>query len=257
MVEASGINYKIGSNLILKNINIKINDGEAVGLLGAPGSGKSLLIKILSGLLNNYEGSIYIDETDLTLLKKNQIKKNISSFSRIIPENQDDTVYNFILSARLPWKKTLNPFSETDIVITEETLKNLNLTSYKNFRLSEISDSILLKTMIAGAFAKLSSLLIMDEPSMGLDIASMLEISKSISKYLIDGKRCILISSQDINFICRNSDRIYIMENGGIALEISPYDLDAKIISRYFNVEAIISKNIYNGKPEIHLFPES
>jgi ABC-type cobalamin/Fe3+-siderophores transport system ATPase subunit len=256
MIEASGINYKIGSKNILKNINLKVNDGEAVGLIGASGSGKTILLKILAGQIKNTDGSIFIDGTDSKLLKKNQIIKLISNFSRIIPENQDDSVYNFILSARLPWIKPLNPYSEIDRSIAEETVVNLNLISYKNSKLSEISDSILLKAMIARTFTKLSGFMIMDEPSAGLDIASLLELSKSISKYLIDGKRCILISSQDINFICRIADRIYIMENGEIALEISPYNLDSKIISRYFHAESIISKNIYNGKTEVHLFPE-
>ncbi len=257
MVEASGINYKIGSEEILKNIDLKINDGEAVGLIGAPGCGKTILMKILSGQIKNSDAYISIEETDLRLLKKNHVLKMISHFSRIIPENPDDSVFNFILSARLPWLKALSPFSESDRSIAEETITNLNLTVFKNSKLSEISDSILLKSMIGRAFAKLSGFMILDEPIAGLDIASQMDIAKSISKYLINGKRCILLSSHDINFICRSCDRIYIMENGGIALEISPYDMSAKIIKRYFNAESIISKNIYNGKPEVHLFPES
>ena len=257
MIEASGINYKIGSKVILKNIDLKINDGEAVGLIGAPGCGKTVLMKILSDRIKNSDAYISIEESDTRLLKKNQIIKMISYFSRTIPENQDDSVFNFILSARLPWRKPLSPFSETDRSIAEETMANLNLKDFKDLKLSEISDSILLKTMIARAFAKLSGLMILDEPIAGLDIASQMDLAKSISKYLINGKRCVLISSHDINFICRTADRIYIMENGEISLEISPYDLSAKIIKRYFNAEAIISKNIYNGKPEMHLFPES
>lgn len=257
MVEASGINYSIGSRFILKNINLRINDGEAVGIIGAPGSGKTLLLKILAGQVKNQTGSIVVDQNYIELLKKSQINKIISYFTRIIPENQDDSVFNFILSSRLPWTKLLNPFSETDRSIAEEAAANLNIIDYKNLKLSEISDTILLKTMIAAAFAKLSPFIVMDEPAAGLDIGSQADLSKSISKYLIDGSRCTIIASHDINFICRNTDKIYIMENGEIAMEISPYDLDAKIISRYFKAEVIISKNIYNGKPEVHLFPES
>jgi iron complex transport system ATP-binding protein len=257
MIEASGISYKIGSRKILNNINLKINDGESVGIIGAPGCGKSLLLKILSGRIKNADGLVTIGENDLNFYKKNEAEKLISYFSRVIPENQDDTVYNFILSARLPWKKTFSPYSETDTIIADETLERFNLSNYRNFKLSELSDVILLKTMLAGTFAKHSGFMILDEPSAGFDISSQLDISKSISKYLINGSRCILISSHDINFICRNTDRIYIMENGNIDLEISPYGLDAKIISRYFQAETIISKNIYNGRPEVHLFPES
>lgn len=257
MIEASGISYKIGLKKILDNIDLKINDGESVGLIGAPGCGKTALLKAISGQIKHADGFITIGEKDLTDYKKIEIEKMISYFSRIIPENQDDTVYNFILSARIPWKKSFSPYSETDIIIAEETLEKFDLTEHKSSRLYGISDVILLKTMLARAFAKLSEIMILDEPSAGFDISSQLDISRSISKYLIDGKRCILISSQDINFISRNADRIYIMENGRIDLEISPYDLDAKIISRYFHTEAVISKNIYNGKPEVHLFPES
>ena len=66
----------------------------------------------------------------------------ISYFSRTIPENADDSVFNFILSARLPWRKPLSPFSETDRSIAEETMANLNLIDYKDSKLSEISDSL-------------------------------------------------------------------------------------------------------------------
>jgi len=72
----------------------------------------------------------------------------------------------------------------------------------------------------------------------------------------MDGKRSVITASHDINFIAEIADRILILENGQIAEDIHPDKLNSKILKKYLSTETIISKNIYNGRPLVHLFPD-
>ena len=64
-----------------------------------------------------------------------------------------------------------------------------------------------------------------------------------------------LFASGDLSFAAQTADRILVMEDGAVVEDIAPESLDADIIRRYFKTEVLVSRNIYNGRPEVHFFP--
>ena len=111
--------------------------------------------------------------------------------------------------------------------------------------------------MIAHAFIGEAYAVVLDNPTNDLDIASVRMLRKALSRYVMNGNRIAICCSNDLNFISQTADRILVMDAGRVVETGPPDMLDAELIKKYFGIDVIISKNIYNGKPEIHLFPDT
>lgn len=257
MFEMSNINFIENKKIILKNINITINDGEIIGIIGRSGSGKTVLLKIIAGLNKKYTGKIIADGI---AVEKNR-KAKIENVSYLFDINKkdiiDDSVFNYLLNSRKHFKKILNPYSELDIQITEKYTDLFNLSEYKDQRMLSTSEGIFKKSMLAFTFVKESKILILDNPDSLLDLHSILLLHKTMQRYVIDGDKSIIIASNNINFICRSADRIILLDQGNIFTEGTPDIINAELVKKHFGVDIMISKNIYNGRPDIHLFPEN
>ena len=257
MIEVKELSYHINKLPILKDISLKLNEGEIIGIIGKAGVGKSILLKILAKRLNATKGSLTFESNEYSLLKKNQLPSTICYFNGKTPGNMDDLLYNFLLLSRTPLKKLLQGYSDYDKQVVEDYITIFELDKYSNFPLRALSDSIFHKTLVAFSFVRQSKALFLDNPTNGFDIRSKLQLMKAISKYTINGDTLIAISSNDINFISQVSDRILCLgDEGKIVKEGDSAILTKQFIKELFNTDVFISRNIYNGKPDIHLFSE-
>ncbi len=256
MVEIRDLGFTFNGKRILSDVNIDINDGEILGIIGMGGSGKSILLRILSGLLKGYDGNIRISGLPMEGFSTGEFQKNISHLISTTPDNPDDTVYNFSLLSRIPHKSIFRPFSEYDLQIADDYMEMFGINGIRATQLGELSDSLLKKVQLAHTFIRESPLMILDNPSASLDLSSLKTLRNSIIKYTLNGDKSIIMGSSDINFILQISDRVVIMNDGKIAEEGLPLIVDADMVKKYFGVEVLISRNIYNGRPEVHLFPE-
>ncbi len=257
MIEIKDLNYSHGKTKILSDINLAVNQGEILGIIGKSGSGKTTLLKAISGMLKGFTGSISIGNTPLQALSRKDLAKKISSLLHIKSEEiVDDTVYNSLVAARKPEKKFLNPYTEVDFQITEQYINQFQLNDYKDQKLLSLPHSIFRNALIAFAFIRNSDILLLDNPTSDMDIHSVLLLQKALQRQVINGDRLSVVASNDLNFISQTADRIILMDHGNIAAEGTSELFTSEMIKKYFNVDALISRNIYNGKPNVHLSME-
>lgn len=255
MIKITGLTYTNNNLKLLNDININLNDGEIIGIIGESGSGKTLFLKALAGLLKNYSGEIFLNNISLDSIPAKDIPKHIASiFSNAPQDIIDDTVFNFLLQSRKSFKKLLNPFTDFDIQTTEEYINLFNLNEFRDTKVLSLSDGIFKKVQLAFPFIKIADLLLLDNPTAILDLHSITLLQKTILKYMMNGNKIIVIACNDLNFIFQTADRILIMKDGRIETEENPNLIDAQMITKYFKTEVLISKNIYNGKPVVHQF---
>ncbi len=255
MIKIKSLSYTVNNSDILKDINISFQKGEIAGIIGGSGSGKTTLLKAIAGRLKSFSGEILINNVSIKAIPSREKEKHISAFlNNPSGDIIDDTVFNFLLQARKPFKKILSPFSEFDIQITEEYLKIFDLTSYKGRKVLSLSEGIIKKILLAFYFIKEAGILIMDNPTSTIDINSSFSLQKAMAKFVIHGNKTIIIASNDLNFIFQNTDRVLIMKEGKIEEEIEPGNINPELINKYLNADVLITRNIYNGKPNIHQF---
>jgi len=256
MIDISNLSLTIGGAAVLDGISISVNDGETLGVIGKSGSGKTALAKSIAGLIRSNRGTVSF-KRDAQDRKAGGNGKDVLYYGAAAPQNPDETLYNFLMLARVPYKKLLKPYSGYDRQIAEEFMEILGLTPFSDVNIGALPDGLFRLAMIAHAFIGEAHALILDNPTNDLDIVSVKMLRKALSRYVMNGNRIAICCSNDLNFISQTADRILIMDAGRVAETGPPDILDAELIKKYFGIEVIISKNIYNGNPEIHLFPDT
>lgn len=206
MIRIEGISKKLGRKTLLNHINLDIAKGEIFGLLGPNGAGKSTLISILATVLKPSAGSIMINGWDLQNQRK-QIRQLIGYVPQDIALWEDLTV-----------RENLNFWSKfVKGKISEDRLLGLceavHLGDKWNEKISSLSGGMKRKLNIAVALIHDPEILLMDEPTVGIDLQSKLEINQYIKKLAQEGKT-ILYITHDMNEIVHLCDRIGVLRKG-------------------------------------------
>ena len=205
--------YSNPDNQVLKNVSLKINGGKMTALVGHSGSGKSTLLNMIPRIYNPTNGSIKIDNQDLSKFNLSSIRKQIS----IVDQNTtlfDDTVYNNIKYAQ-PDASEEEIFKAAKLSMSEEFIHNLE-NGYET-KIGEngvkLSGGEKQRLSIARAFLKQSRIILLDEATSSLDSNTEEKIQHAIEE-LIYNKTTIVIAHRLSTIL--NSDNIYVMEKGEI-----------------------------------------
>ncbi len=257
MIELKDVSLIVSDRFGLKNIDATFNDGEIIGIIGRSGSGKSLMLKTISSQYRVFQGDVLIQHRPVQSYMTKDLHRLIASSIGLPRPDTEITLQEFLLLSRIPFKRFLNPFTEYDLQTVEEEIKTLELQEYRNNSLESLPSSILGKAMAAFCLIRKSPVLILDNPTAEMDIKSITLLQKALFKHVMDGNRIVLLASNDLNFIAQTADRILLLDEGQIAASGTADLIDADLIRQYFHIEVFISKNIYNGKPNVHFFPEN
>ncbi|MBE7047917.1 MAG: energy-coupling factor transporter ATPase [Ruminococcaceae bacterium] len=212
----------------LRNVNLTINDGEFVGIIGHTGSGKSTLIQHLNGLLSPESGTIRIGNIDVTA--KNADLKALRRRVGLVfqyPEHQlfEETVYKDVAFG----PKNMGLSQEEVDERVQEAMRHVGLTEkYMNRSPFELSGGQKRRVAIAGVLAMRPDILILDEPAAGLDPAGREEILTQIRALYLARKMTVLFVSHSMEDVARAAGRIIVMNKGTVAMDGKP----AEIFSR-------------------------
>ena len=204
----------------LDNVNIEINDNEFVALIGHTGSGKSTLIQHMNGLLKPTSGRIIVDGEDITKegFKLTDIRKKVFQY----PEYQlfEETIEKDIEYG--PRNLGLEQEEITRRVKNAMKMVGLDYDIYRNKSPFDLSGGQKRRVAIAGVIAMEPKILILDEPTAGLDPKGRDDILEQIKKLHTEYKMTIILVSHSMEDVGRLAQRIIVMNNGNVALEGTP-----------------------------------
>lgn len=213
-------------SLALDDVSFEIKDGEFIGLIGHTGSGKSTLVQHLNGLLKPTSGRIVVDDIEITSTSK--VPKRLRQHVGLVfqyPEHQlfEETVYQDIAFG----PRNLNlPEGEVERRVREAmALVGLDFEAIKDRSPFEISGGQRRRVAIAGVLAMEPSILILDEPTAGLDPKGRDEILSQIKNLHEQRGMTIILVSHSMEDIARLVDRIIVMNRGKIALIGKPEEV--------------------------------
>ncbi|NCC70226.1 ATP-binding cassette domain-containing protein [bacterium] len=222
MLKIDNISKSIGDTKILKNITLELNDGEILGLLGPNGAGKTTLMRIITGYYKKNSGEIILDEKIINTQNIEFLKKQIGYLPENNPLYEDMTVeeyLKFCLSIHDVKKE------EHDLKI-KEVIESCSIKDRLKDDIKTLSKGLKQRVGLAGALIHNPKILILDEPTTGLDPNQILEIRELIKK--ISKDKTIMISThimQEVEAIC---DRVIIINNGEIVLSSNISDIKDK-----------------------------
>ncbi len=256
MIDVRHCSVSVGGVTLLRDISITLNDGETVGIVGRSGSGKSALMKAIAGRMPGLRGESTVNGAPLPS-RKTDLDRTVAYCGQALPGNPDETVREFLLQGRMPHRRAFRPFSDYDRQAVDEYAEIFDLSRLGAEKIGSLPDGALRRSLLARALIGGAHAVLMDNPTGDLDLPSVRMLKKAIARHVIEGNRIALVGTGDLNFIADTADRVLVMEGGGIAETGTVDMLDADLIKRYFGVDVIISRNIYNGRPQIHAFPDS
>jgi len=221
--------YDIGSpyeTSALKDVSVQINEGEFIGLIGHTGSGKSTLIQHLNGLLKPTSGKILINGLDLTQkgIKLNEIRKKVGLVFQY-PEYQlfEETVAMDVAFG--PTNLGLDESEVSKRVKEAIELVGLKYEEIKDKSPFELSGGQKRRVAIAGVLSMNPEVLILDEPTAGLDPRGRDEILGQIKKLHIEKKITVILVSHSMEDIAKMADRLIVMDKGQVALDGPPQEV--------------------------------
>ena len=190
------------SEMILKNVNLEIEKGEVISIIGASGGGKSTLLRCLIGLEKIDSGTIVVPE-------KNKMGMVFQSFN-LFPHMT--ALQNIMESLIVVDKMEKSKAKE----IALNLLEKVGLKERANFYPKALSGGQKQRVAIARALAKNPELLLFDEPTSALDPEMVKEVEAVIEELRNTSEITMIIVSHEIDFVNQISDRIIVMENGQV-----------------------------------------
>ena len=221
MISVTGLSKRYGSHLAVKDVNFNIKKGEIIGFLGPNGAGKSTIMNILTGYLSMTQGKVEIDGFDITE-NPEEAKKRIGYLPEIPPLYMDmkvreylDFIYD-LKKVKFPKKAHIN-----------EILKLVKIDNVENRLIKNLSKGYRQRVGFAGALIGNPDVLILDEPTVGLDPKQIIEIRNLIAK--LGKHHTIILSSHILSEIQSICKRVIIINRGEIIADDISENLSSKL----------------------------
>jgi len=214
----------------LDNVTIEINNGDFTALIGHTGSGKSTLIQHMNGLLKPTKGKIIVDGVDITAsgVKLSDIRKKVGLvFQYAEYQLFEETIEKDIAFG--PKNLGLGEAEITERVKKAMNLVGLDYETYKNKSPFELSGGQKRRVAIAGVVAMEPRVLILDEPTAGLDPKGRDEILAQIAKLHKAYDMTIILVSHSMEDVAKVANRIIVMDNGQCILDGKPQNIFKEI----------------------------
>lgn len=221
MIEVSALSKAYGNHVAVDNVSFTINKGDIIGFLGPNGAGKSTIMNIMTGYLSLTEGSVKVDGYDI-IDNPEQAKKRIGYLPEIPPLYIDMTVREYLYfmydlkKVKFPKKPHIN-----------EIVKLVKLENVVDRLIKNLSKGYRQRVGIAQALIGNPDVLILDEPTVGLDPKQIIEIRNLIAR--LGKNHTVILSSHILSEVQEVCKRIIIINKGQIIADDTPDNLSKSI----------------------------
>ena len=222
MIQIENITKKYGDFIAVNNISFEIEEGEIVGFLGPNGAGKSTTMNMITGFIEPSSGRILVDGYDISK-KPKKAKRQIGYMPEGVPLYSDLTVKEFV--TYMAELKGVNKKERKEKV--QKVLGEIGLTNVQNKLTKNLSKGYKQRVSMAGALIGDPKVIILDEPTVGLDPKQVTEIRALIKELGKD--RTIILSSHILSEVSQICNRVIIINRGEIVAIDTPDNLEKKV----------------------------
>ncbi len=248
-IQVNNLLFSYGDDLhALTDVTMEAQEKELICLIGPNGSGKSTLIKCILKILAPQKGKITFDGTELQKVTLTDLAKIVGYVPQSSQYVFPVTVFEAILTGRLPYLGWAPKAS--DLKKVEDTMKLFNIEAWAWRYLNTLSGGERQKVLLAMTLSKEPSVLLLDEPTSNLDLRHQLEVMSLLRRLVNDQKLTVIMATHDLNLALKYADRVVMMKKSRVIAEGTPLSAFTKEnIKRVFDVEVEIA--VKTGAPFI------
>ena len=223
---------------VLSGIDLQLEVGGMVALIGANGAGKSTLIRSLAGLQPVLAGDILLDNTNIKSLSPNETATRISVVLTDRAQIGYMTVGDLVALGRHPYTDWQGRLRETDRTATKNAMSYTGIEDLTHAPLYTLSDGQMQKAMIARALAQDTGLILLDEPLIHLDLPSKWEILTLLRRLAKDRGTAVVMATHELELSLQVADQLWLIDRDQQIICGAPEDLVLNgAIERVFNTD--------------------
>jgi len=199
---------------VIKDISLKVRNGEILCIAGPNGCGKTTLLKSIAHILK-YRGSITVDSREVSSFSRKALAKKIALLSQgseiYFPYTVSDTV---ALGRYAHLETQLSALSMKDKILIDQTLERLGLTGLKDRMINELSGGQLQRVFLARTLVQDPEIILLDEPTNHLDLKYQVELLQGLIEWAKENGRTVIAVLHDLNMSLRFADTVALMQEG-------------------------------------------
>lgn len=221
-IQKLSFRYPSLSNFKFISTDLSIDKGELVGLLGPNGAGKSTLLKLMVGLVSPESGRVLFEGRSLAEIAVRERAKKIAYVSQSIHFTFPLSVLEIVEMGRHPYLNRFEPLGPKDRGICERALSLCDALTFKNRAYDELSGGERQRVLLASALAQTPQVLLLDEPTLSLDLSHQILLFEIIQKLHREEGLTVIVATHELNLAGQFLDRLVLMKSGKVMADGSP-----------------------------------
>ena len=247
-IERATLGY--GTKPILWDVNLSVEPGEILAIVGPNGVGKSTLVKASCGSLPLLDGEILIGEKNLRELKPDQRARLVSVVSQAVNLPPAFTAVDVVLMGRTPYLGWLEHESDRDRQIALEAMARTETIDLATRPIGELSGGEQQRVLIARALAQSTPVMLLDEPTAHLDLRHQDNLLKLVRDLAYVDNLAVMITLHDLNLVARFADRVALLSNGRVRKIGAPVEvLTPDELAEVYGIRIHVMAHPLDGKP--------
>lgn len=251
-LKINGLKYEVPDLKILNGIDLEVEEGEFLGMIGPNGCGKTTMLKCVYRALSPSDGTILLDDGDIHKLANREMAKKMAV---LIQENHvefDMTVMDMVLLGRYAHKKILAGTDEGDKALAMAALEKVGMADYKDRSFLHLSGGEKQRILIARSLAQNAGFVVLDEPTNHLDIKYQYQIMNILKNENVT----VFSSIHDLNIAAQYCDKVVLVFRGQVVDFGTPEQvITAENIEKYFGMRAQVTVNEITKKVQVYYLP--
>lgn len=263
-IEVLGLSFQYrtsegrGRMWTLDHLSFHVDTGEILGIVGPNGSGKTSLLKVLSGLLPAGEGDVRLGGLSLQTRSQTDIARVVAVVPQEYAQVFPFTVAETVLMGRFPhrttrwWSLGIGDETANDLACAHQSMVDTDVLSLADRLVSDLSGGERQRVMIARALAQEPKILLLDEPTAFLDINHQIEICSLIARLKTERRLTVVLVSHDLNVASQYCDRVLMLKDGGLCRIGSPEEtIRPDVLRMVYGCDVVVDAHPQTGRPRV------
>ncbi|MGB2628456.1 MAG: ABC transporter ATP-binding protein [Candidatus Acidiferrum sp.] len=257
------VSYAYSSNpsqaplFTLEALSFQARPGEIVAILGPNACGKSTLLKLISGALEPLSGRIFLNGFATSSLSPKIRAQRIAMVQQESPLLFPSRAWEFVLQGRHPYGRTLRFETADDIVIANNALAQVNASHLSDRWMDKISGGEKQRIVLARALAQQPLLLLLDEPTLHLDIGAQVDLLVNLRRLAAENRYTVVVVTHELNLAGEFADQVVLLQKGkclrvGSPATVYQKDLLEQVFQAPLSVELTAS-----GRPRVTILSDN
>lgn len=215
ILEIKNISYSVGENKILKDISFRCQSGEIIGIIGPNGSGKTTLLKTINRINPITNGDILLNGKSIKEYDEKELARDISFMNQNTNIEFDFPCIDIVVLGRYPYLERFQEYSKKDIELAKKYMKLTNTYKFRDKSILQLSGGERQRVLFAKILTQESQVILLDEPTVSLDMRYEEDLLKEVSKEKDKGKIIILVI-HNLRTAIKYCSRLVLLSNGNI-----------------------------------------